>query len=92
MCIQWNPALKTHTFGDQCFGPYTEVAFVEGLFCKLFIWDLGAWLQLAFLQGVALWIYSYVVLYNILAIALYSIYKRVIKVMQSLLCYNNTFA
>ncbi len=41
----WNPSI-TDTFGEQCFGLYTEVAFVEMLFCikhKLFILDLGAW-------------------------------------------------
>ncbi len=30
--LQWNPSI-TDTFGEQCFGLYTEVAFVEGLFC-----------------------------------------------------------
>ena len=30
--IQWNPSL-TDTFGEHSFGRYTEVAFVEGLFC-----------------------------------------------------------
>ena len=29
---QWNPSI-TDTFGEQCFGLYTEVAFVERLFC-----------------------------------------------------------
>ena len=28
----WNPSI-TDTFGEQCFGLYTEVAFVEMLFC-----------------------------------------------------------
>ncbi len=27
-----NPSIMD-TFGEQCFGIYTEVAFVEGLFC-----------------------------------------------------------
>ncbi len=41
--IQWNTSI-TDTFGEQCFGPYIEVAFVERLFLhKPFIWDLGAW-------------------------------------------------
>ena len=30
--LQWNPSI-TDTFGEQCFGLYTEVAFVERLFC-----------------------------------------------------------
>ncbi len=30
---QWNPSIRD-TFGEQCFGLcYTEVAFVERLFC-----------------------------------------------------------
>ena len=32
MCIQWDPFI-TDTFGEHSFGRYTEVAFVEGLFC-----------------------------------------------------------
>ena len=32
MTIQWNPSI-TDTFWKQCFGLYTEVAFVERLFC-----------------------------------------------------------
>ncbi len=35
MCIillQWNPSI-TDTFGEQHFGPYVEMAFIEGLFC-----------------------------------------------------------
>ncbi len=54
--IQWNPSI-TDTFRKQCFGLYTEVAFIQrwplyrgGLYTevrgyfvhKLFIWDLGA--------------------------------------------------
>ncbi len=30
--VQWNLSI-TNTFGEQCFGLYTEVAFVERLFC-----------------------------------------------------------
>ena len=30
--IQWNTSI-TDTFGEQCFGLYTKVAFVERLFC-----------------------------------------------------------
>ena len=30
--IQWDPFI-TDTFGEHSFGRYTEVAFVEGLFC-----------------------------------------------------------
>ena len=30
--IQWKPSI-TDTFGEQCFGLHTEVAFVERLFC-----------------------------------------------------------
>ena len=42
--VQWNPSI-TDTFGEQFFGLYTEVVFVERLFCtQLFIWDRGAWL------------------------------------------------
>ncbi len=32
MYIQWNPSI-TDTIREQCFGLYTEVAFVERLFC-----------------------------------------------------------
>ena len=35
---QWNPSI-TDTFGEQCFGLYTEVAFVERLFCT----QTGTW-------------------------------------------------
>ena len=31
IAIQWNPSI-TDPFGEQCFGLYTEVAFVERLF------------------------------------------------------------
>ncbi len=31
--IQWKRSIMD-TFGEQCFGLYTEVAFVEGLFCS----------------------------------------------------------
>ncbi len=30
--VQWNSSIEA-TFGEQSFDPYTEVAFVEGLFC-----------------------------------------------------------
>ena len=30
--MQWNPTI-TDTFGEQYYGLYTEVAFVERLFC-----------------------------------------------------------
>ena len=36
--LQWNPSI-TGTFGEQCFGLYTEVAFVERLFCT----QTGTW-------------------------------------------------
>ncbi len=39
--VQWCLFI-TDTFEEQGFGPYTEVAFVDGLFVhKLFIWDLA---------------------------------------------------
>ena len=31
LLLQWNLSI-TDTFGEQCFGLYTEVAFVERLF------------------------------------------------------------
>ncbi len=47
--MQWNPSI-TDTFGEQCFGLFTEMAFLQrwpllrGCFVhKQFIWDLGAW-------------------------------------------------
>ena len=52
--IQWNPSI-TDTFGEQSFGRYTEVAFVEGLFCIQTLHLGPVYLaiisQLAFLQG-----------------------------------------
>ena len=52
--MQWNPSI-TDTFGEQSFGRYTEVAFVEGLFCvhtlHLGPVYLAVISQLAFLQG-----------------------------------------
>ena len=52
--IQWNPSI-TDTFGEQSFGRYTEVAFVEGLFCVQTLHLGPVYLavisQLAFLQG-----------------------------------------
>ena len=52
--IQWDPFI-TDTFGEQSFGRYTEVAFVEGLFCvqnlhlgPVYVAVIS---QLAFLQG-----------------------------------------
>ena len=52
--LQWNPSI-TDTFGEQSFGHYTEVAFVEGLFCIQTLYLGPVYLavisQLAFLQG-----------------------------------------
>ena len=52
--VQWDPFI-TDTFGEQSFGRYTEVAFVEGLFCvqNLHLGPvyLAVISQLAFLQG-----------------------------------------
>ncbi len=39
--VHWNLFI-TDTFGEQCFGLYTDVALLR--VHKLFIWDLGAWL------------------------------------------------
>ncbi len=40
--LQWNPSI-TGTFGEQCFGLYTEVAFVERL-CVLYTnCSFGTW-------------------------------------------------
>ncbi len=42
-CIIQNPSIAA-TLGEQNFGRYIGVAFIEGLFChKLFIWDLDSW-------------------------------------------------
>ena len=64
--IQWNPSI-TDTFGEQSFGRYTEVAFVEGLFCVQTLHlgpeYLAVISQLAFLQG---WPLSGVPLYIII--------------------------
>ncbi len=45
MVLQWNPSIAaTLNLGEQHFGRYIGVAFIEGLFCtQLFIWDLGSW-------------------------------------------------
>ncbi len=40
--MQWNPSI-TDTFGEQCFGLYTEVAFVERLFCTQTVHLGPAW-------------------------------------------------
>ena len=52
--LQWNPSIMD-TFGEQSFGRYTEVAFVEGLFCVQTLHLGPVYLavisQLAFLQG-----------------------------------------
>ena len=52
--LQWNPSI-TDTFGEQSFGRYTEVAFVEGLFCVQTLHLGPVYLavisQLAFHQG-----------------------------------------
>ncbi len=40
--MQWNPSI-TDTFGEQCFGLYTEVAFVERLFCMYTNCSFGTW-------------------------------------------------
>ena len=64
----WNPSI-TDTFEEQSFGRYTEVAFVEGLFCiqtlHLGPVYLAVISQLAFLQGwplrgVPLYYYTYI--------------------------------
>ncbi len=41
--LQWNPSIAA-TLGEQHFGRYIGMAFIEGLFCthKLFIWDLDS--------------------------------------------------
>ncbi len=31
-CLQWNPSIAA-TLGEQNFGRYIGVAFIEGLFC-----------------------------------------------------------
>ena len=64
--VQWNPSI-TDTFGEQSFGRYTEVAFVEGLFCVQTLHLGPVYLavisQLAVLQG---WPLRGVPLYNLL--------------------------
>ncbi len=41
--LQWNPSI-TDIFGEQCFGLYTEVAFVERLFCSFGTWVPGRYI------------------------------------------------
>ena len=63
--VQWNPSI-TDTFREQSFGRYTEVAFVEGLFCVQTLHLGPVYLvvisQLAVLQG---WPLSGVPLYSL---------------------------
>ncbi len=39
-CIQWNPSIVA-TLGEQHFGRYIEVAFIEGLFCTQTVPSFG---------------------------------------------------
>ncbi len=52
--IRWNSSIAA-TFGEQHFGRYIEVAFIEGLFCAQTVHlgpgCLAVILQLAFFQG-----------------------------------------
>ena len=54
MILQWDPFI-TDTFGEHSFGRYTEMAFVEGLFCVQTLHLGPVYLavisQMAFLQG-----------------------------------------
>ncbi len=51
--VQWNPSIAA-TLGEQHFGRYIEVAFIEGLFCtncSFGTWIPGRYTEVAFIQG-----------------------------------------
>ena len=54
LIVQWNPSIAA-TLGDQHFGRYTEVAFIEGLFCtncSFGTWVPGRYIAVGLYSGV----------------------------------------
>ncbi len=53
LAVQWNPSIAA-TLGEQYFGRYIGVAFIEGLFytnCSFGTWIPGRYTEVAFIQG-----------------------------------------
>ncbi len=51
--VQWNPSIAA-TLGEQHFGHYIGVAFIEGLFCTSFgTWVPGRYIAVGLYSGVA---------------------------------------
>ncbi len=77
MCSrQWNPSIAA-TLGEQHFGRYIGVAFIEGLFlytnCSFGTWVPGRYTEVAFIQGWQLRgvpLYMYVVLVHLSSVVL----------------------
>ncbi len=78
----WNPSI-TDTFGEHCFGLYTEVAFVEGLFCIYTNCSFGTWVPGRY---IAAGIYSEVVL-NTGSTVLYQLAMRIKSIIIIYSCY-----